>query len=144
MPGSVLVVGSLNMDFVVSVQHLPVPGETVLSPLGYTMVPGGKGANQACTVGRLRGTVSMVGCVGKDFLGQQLKDNLRQANVNIEAIAEDENHTTGVAFISVDSAGQNAIVVASGANSLLRADDIERADELFTQSDYLLVQLEGV
>ncbi len=53
MPGTMFVVGSLNMDFVVGVQHVPVPGETVLSPLGYIMLPGGKGAKEACTVGRL-------------------------------------------------------------------------------------------
>ena len=138
----ILVVGSLNMDFVVRVEHLAMPGETVLSPMDYTMVPGGKGANQACTVGRLGIPVSMLGRVGNDFLGQLLKDNLHQANVQVDMISEDPGHTTGVAFITVDSVGQNSIVVTSGANGLLRPDDIERASPLFAQADYLLTQLE--
>ena len=82
---SIVVVGSLNMDFVVSVKRLPAPGETVLGS-NFTMIPGGKGANQACAAGKLSAnsaTVRMIGRVGKDLFADHLKASLAAAGVDV-------------------------------------------------------------
>lgn len=137
-----VVVGSLNMDFIVKVRRIPIPGETILSHGSYLMEPGGKGANQAFTIGRLGGQVGMVGKVGVDSLGQLLKKNLQNATVNVDSVFESPEHATGVAFITVNEQAQNSIVVSSGANGQLGASEIEESDGLLRQSDFLLTQLE--
>jgi ribokinase len=115
---TLVVVGSLNMDFVVTVDHLPAPGQTVLGR-NFQMIPGGKGANQACAAARLGAdsvTVRMVGRVGYDVFADHLKASLSAAGVDVSAVHATRAQATGVALISVDTAGQNSIVVASGAN----------------------------
>lgn len=131
------------MDFVVRVEHLPSPGETVLGS-GFQTIPGGKGANQACAAGRLAGPggiTRMVGRVGHDVFGAQLRRSLAEAGVDaghVKACAE----PTGVALIWVDRAGQNSIVVASGANAALTAADIEESCEAYRAAACALFQLE--
>src|SRR5205823_9875461 len=105
----ITVVGSLNMDFVVSVEHLPSAGETVLGS-SFQMIPGGKGANQACAAGRLGSdavTTRMVGRVGYDVFADHLKASLAAAGVDVSAIHATRSQPTGVALISVDRLGQN-------------------------------------
>src|ERR671923_1799665 len=97
----IVVVGSLNLDLVVPVPHLPVPGETVLGSDLFRN-PGGKGANQAVAAARLGGSVSMVGRVGDDDAGRQLLDALRSEGVDVSSVAVDPSAPTGVALISVD------------------------------------------
>ena len=119
----ITVVGSLNMDFVVSVDRLPAPGETVLGR-NFQMIPGGKGANQACAAGRLGGAAvqtRMVGRVGYDLFADHLKASLSASGVDVSAVHATRNHPTGVALICVERSGQNSIVVASGANHALLA-----------------------
>jgi ribokinase len=124
---TIVVVGSLNMDFVVGVDRLPAPGETVLGR-DFQMIPGGKGANQACAAARL-GTgsvqVRMVGRVGYDTFGDHLKASLSAAGVDVSSVHATRSHATGVALIPVDSSGQNSIVVAPGANHALVASETE-------------------
>jgi len=110
----ILVFGSLNMDLVVRVPALPRPGETVLCD-DYVTVPGGKGNNQAVAAARAGAEVMMVGCVGDDEFGRRLLHNLRDSGVITTAVAVSDR-PTGVAYICVDSHGENSIVVASGAN----------------------------
>ena len=124
---TIVVVGSLNMDFVVGVDRLPVPGETVLGR-DFQMIPGGKGANQACAAARLAtGSVQvrMVGRVGYDTFGDHLKASLSAAGVDVSEVHATRVHATGVALIPVDSTGQNSIVVAPGANHALVASEVE-------------------
>jgi ribokinase len=124
---TIVVVGSLNMDFVVGVDRLPAPGETVLGR-DFQMIPGGKGANQACAAARLAAgslQVRMVGRVGYDTFGDHLKASLSAAGVDVSAVHATRSHATGVALIPVDSAGQNSIVVAPGANHALVASETE-------------------
>src|SRR5690242_20721999 len=126
-PPKIVIFGSLNMDFVVRVEHLPAPGETVLGSQ-FQMIPGGKGANQACAVGRLGEgviTASMVGRVGYDLFADHLKASLSAAGVNVGHVHASKAAPTGVALICVDSAGQNSIVVAPGANHAYIAVDVE-------------------
>ena len=140
MTQRIVIVGSLNMDFVVQMEKLPLRGETV-SGWGFQMLPGGKGANQACAVGRLGGNGNMVGCVGEDVFGERLKSSLNSAGVdtgNVQAIA---GESTGVALINVERGGQNQIVVAAGANACLSSRQVEAAIESL-HGGYILMQLE--
>jgi ribokinase len=130
MAASIVVIGSLNMDFVFDVERLPMPGETILGR-GFRTVPGGKGANQAYAAAKLanNGTVvRMVGRVGADSFGGALKANLAAAGVDVSSVLETESAATGVACIHVDEAGQNSITVAPGANGALSTRDIGPLD----------------
>ena len=132
MKPAIVVLGSLNMDFVVGVDHLPAPGETVLGR-NFQTIPGGKGGNQACAAGRLARTASvrMVGRVGYDIFADQLKASLAAAGVDVSAVAGTRSEPTGVAMIQVDRSGQNSIVVAAGANFVFSAADVEGARSSF-------------
>jgi ribokinase len=142
----VVVVGSLNMDFVVRVAELPRGGETVAGREFQTL-PGGKGANQAYAVARLGGRaeaarrVWMVGCVGRDVHGEQLVASLRSAGVETGRVRATAEAATGVALIVVAEGGQNQIVVAAGANECLRPDEVTRA-LADVRASHLLLQLE--
>ncbi len=142
---ALVVVGSLNMDFVVSVEHLPAPGETVLGR-DFQMVPGGKGANQACAAGKLSAgavAVRMIGRVGYDIFADHLKASLSAAGVDVASVHAARSQPTGVALIWVDRAGQNSIVVASGANSALAATGVEAMRQVFRGASHALFQLES-
>jgi len=140
MPASIIVVGSLNMDFVAQVERLPLPGETVLGG-GFRTIPGGKGANQACAAGRLGGRVRMVGRVGDDVFGEQLRGSLQADGVDVSAVRSTDATPSGVALILVDARGENQIVVAAGANGCLTSSDVETAVG-DADGGYLLLQLE--
>jgi ribokinase len=141
MSAPISVVGSLNMDFVVQVDKLPQPGETVLGG-GFRTIPGGKGANQACAAGKLCGRVRMVGRVGDDVFGAQLRGSLAAAGVDTSAVLATEATPSGVALIFVQAGGQNQIVVASGANDRLAPADVTSALET-ADGGFLLLQLES-
>lgn len=122
----ITVVGSLNMDFVVQVDRLPAPGETTLGR-NFQMIPGGKGANQACAAGKLATStpVRMIGRVGYDPFADHLKASLAAAGVDVSTVMGTQSQPTGVALIWVEAgSGQNSIVVASGANMALQPTDL--------------------
>jgi len=131
------------MDFVVQVERLPAPGETVLGR-DFRMIPGGKGANQACAAGRLaRGIrVCMVGRVGLDPFADHLKASLAAAGVDVSSVHATHSQPTGIAEIWVERAGQNSIVVAGGANGELSPADIESVRRVYLESAVSLFQLE--
>jgi len=142
---TIVVVGSLNMDFVVGVDRLPAPGETVLGR-DFQMIPGGKGANQACAAAKLASSslrVRMVGRVGNDTFADHLKAGLSAAGVDVSAVNAARSHPTGVALISVDASGQNTIVVAPGANYALLASEAEAMRAVFRGARLALFQLES-
>ncbi|UVI30148.1 ribokinase [Paenibacillus spongiae] len=141
MNAQIVVVGSLNMDMVVSLNHRPARGETVLGS-DFFMNAGGKGANQAVAASKLGATVAMIGKVGSDLFGEQLLANLAEAGVDCHAIETITEDATGVAFVTLDSEGDNSIVVAPGANLRLTPEDVERHEELIKQAKLLMVQLE--
>src|SRR5579864_63802 len=132
------------MDFVVSVDRLPAPGETVLGR-DFQMIPGGKGANQAYAVGKI-GSASvrarMVGRVGHDMFADHLKASLSAAGVDVSSVNTHRSQPTGVALISVERSGQNSIVVASGANQALAASEVEAMRPAFRSVRFVLFQLE--
>jgi ribokinase len=141
---ALVVTGSLNMDFVVRVERLPAAGETVLGS-GLQTIPGGKGANQACAAGRLASpatTTRMVGRVGYDIFGDQLKASLSAAGVDVSFVHATRSQPTGVALIWVDGSGENSIVVAPGANGALLAAEMEGVRAAYRGAAYALFQLE--
>lgn len=142
MKKAIIVVGSLNMDLVVRTSRHPKIGETILGS-DFRTFPGGKGANQAVAAARLGGKVWMVGRVGRDDFGEALLQSAAADGVETDYIQKDPNAATGVALITVDQAGQNTIVVASGANGQVSPEDVIRAENLFEQAGVLLLQLES-
>jgi ribokinase len=136
----VAVLGSLNMDMVVEVGRLPVPGETVLGGT-FRTAGGGKGANQAVAAARVGAQVSLIGCVGEDDHGQRLLALLRDDGVDLRGI-RCVLEPTGVAVILVERGGQNLIAVASGANERLSPADVTTAQPIVAAADVLVAQLE--
>lgn len=122
MAPKLAVVGSVNLDLVARTERLPRPGETVTGAV-FARVPGGKGANQAVAAARLGADVSLIGCVGSDEFADEALAELREAGVDLAGVRRVDG-PTGVALITIDSAGENEIVVAPGANLGLRADDV--------------------
>lgn len=111
----ILVIGSLNMDYSIQLERRPKTGETIKAKK-YINSEGGKGANQAYTIGKLGGNVDMIGAVGDDENGNKLKKNLESVNVGISAIETIKETQTGTAFITVDKTGDNSIIIIAGAN----------------------------
>ena len=140
----ILTVGSLNMDEVVQVARLPVLGETLLGAGSLRLVPGGKGANQAVAMARLGASVNMAGRVGSDPFGTTLLDALATDGVDTSLVVVDEQEATGVAFIFLTPDGENAIIVAAGANMRV-GDDAEQMRHILAalpQARALVLQLE--
>jgi ribokinase len=129
------------MDLVARAPRIPQPGETIIGRDFHTL-PGGKGANQAVAAARLGAAVTMVGRVGGDAFARLLLDNLAASGVDHTFVIQDSGAATGVALIVVDAAGQNSIVVASGANMRLSPADVEAAEAAIAAADVLLLQLE--
>jgi ribokinase len=123
---TVVVVGSVNVDYVVRTKRLPSAGETVVGGV-FERHPGGKGANQAVAAARLGADVTFVGAVGEDQGGRAALDELRREGVDVERCAVLDGAATGVALIAVDAAGENQIAVAPGANWALGAPNVEAA-----------------
>jgi ribokinase len=139
MTTRVCVVGSVNLDTVLDVETLPRPGETVLAASVHSS-PGGKGANQAVAAARAGAQVQFVGAVGDDAAAERLRAHLRDNAVGTGGLVTRPG-PSGAAVVIVDSAGENTIVVAPGANAHLTVDspDVRR---MVAECDVLLVQLE--
>lgn len=138
---NILVVGSLNMDFVINVKKMPLSGETILGE-DVNLVPGGKGANQAYAIGKLGGQVNMIGAVGDDLYGKMLIENLQSVGVGTSGIEVISGTPTGNAFISVDEGGENSIIVVQGANNKLTTQMIDKHRHLIENADIIIMQLE--
>jgi ribokinase len=136
----VLVFGSINMDLVVETSTLPRLGET-LPGASFATHAGGKGANQAVAAARLGAKVTMLGRVGSDAFGRELKARLAAEGVATRWVHETAGVSTGIAAITVCNA-DNAIVVVPGANARLSAADLDAAEPAFAEADLVLAQLE--
>ncbi|MBO9326791.1 MAG: ribokinase [Roseiflexus sp.] len=137
---AVVVFGSINMDLVVRTPRLPAPGETLT---GYTFfaAPGGKGANQAVACARLGAPTRMVGRVGDDLFGEQLRTSLRSYGVQDDGVLTTPG-PSGVALIAVDDTAENTIVIVPGANGAVSSADIPRLEQALDGARTLLLQLE--
>lgn len=137
----VLVIGSLNVDMVTNVDHTPVAGETILGDK-LDLIPGGKGANQACAAGRLGADVTMLGALGDDQYAMISKKSLIDSGIDVSYLITKKHTGTGVALITVDKEGDNSIVVIPGANAQLSKEDIDRNIGLMERSDIVVFQME--
>ena len=140
MPAKVVVIGSLNMDLVTRAPRLPRGGETLIGE-SFSTIAGGKGANQAVAAARLGAQVAMVGCVGSDAYGQQLRGALVNEGIDCQAVSVVEG-SSGVALIVVDDNSQNAIVIVAGANGALTPAVLDGFDEVLQSADVIVCQLE--
>ena len=144
----IVVIGSINMDLVLRVPRMPLPGET-LTGGAFRTIPGGKGANQAVACARMSGKpeaggqqVAMVACVGDDEFGATLRAALVSDGIIDSHVTTVPGVASGIASILVDDNGQNSIVLAGGANDCLSPAHIDAARELIEQSDIVVLQLE--
>lgn len=138
---SVVVVGSLSMDFTAQAERLPQLGETIIGN-GFLTVPGGKGNNQAITCARLGAPVTMIGCVGADAFGDTVVKNCADEGVDVSGIVSLPDSGTGIAHITVDATGHNAITIVPAANSHLTPDMVAAAQNKFADAKVVLVQME--
>ena len=137
---TVVVFGSINLDLVIEVPHLPIKGETVIGDRFFSAA-GGKAANQAVAISKLGTKVSLVGQVGNDTFGQTLINSLETAGVNTDGITVNPNTYSGIASIVVDRHGANTISCAGGANNLVREAEIEQFKKLLPQAKIVLLEL---
>ncbi|MGB8012118.1 MAG: ribokinase [Terriglobales bacterium] len=140
MQKEIVVVGSINLDLVASSSRIPLAGETVAGSTFRTF-PGGKGANQAVAAARLGAAVTILGKLGNDALGVELRDSLENAGVETGPV-ENVADSSGVALINTDAKGENAITVVPGANAYLSPADIDANGELLRRAGIVLTQLE--
>jgi len=134
----IIVIGSINLDLIATVERLPAPGETV-SGNGFSTAPGGKGANQALAAARAGAKVRMVGAVGKDPFAAQALALLKEGGVDLSAVAE-MHASTGIALILVGGDGENVIAVVPGANASVVPGDLAKAR--LSKGDVVLLQQE--
>lgn len=138
----VVVVGSLNADFVVRMPRYPRAGETIVGT-SFAQFPGGKGANQAYGAGRLGGpAVAMVGQVGGDTHAAWLRQNLESVGVDVAGVATDPSVSSGIAVISIDESGQNEIVIVPGSNGTFGPQALRAEEDRLRRADVVLLQLE--
>lgn len=138
---NIVVVGSINTDMIVSTDRFPNPGETILAN-EFTIVLGGKGANQAVSAARLSAQVTLAARVGNDVFGNKAIDILKNEQIDVSLISIDEKFASGVALISVDSNAENTIVVSPGANNNLLFEDMSCFEDIIHENSIVVFQLE--
>lgn len=141
MKEQITVIGSTNSDMVIQTQQFPHPGETVIGK-NFTVLQGGKGANQAVAASRLGGDVTFISMLGKDDFAQIARNGFHTDGIQTKFVYETNEEPTGVAFITVNHEGQNSIVVSPGANHCLGVKEINNSIEAFKDTSVILVQLE--
>lgn len=137
----IVVIGSLNVDFVIHVPHFPSPGETIVGS-EFHIFPGGKGANQAYAAARLGGKVSMLGQVGKGPQAEWLKKNLASVGVDTVGVKQDMKSHSGTAAICIDPSGQNQILIMPGSNATFTPVQLKESEDVIASAGIVLLQLE--
>ncbi len=137
---TVVVLGSINLDLVVEVPHLPIKGETVIGDRFFSAA-GGKAANQAVAIAKLGTAVSLVGQIGDDSFGQTLIASLQTAGVNTAGVTVNPQTHSGIASIVVDKRGANTIACAGGANNLVREKELAQFKKILPQVKIALLEL---
>lgn len=135
---TVFVFGSINTDIIAKVRRIPMPGETIIAQTSLTK-PGGKGANQAVAAARSGSNVQMIGKLGNDLFADSALENLRANSIDITTVGRSDK-PSGIALINVDLKAENCIVVVSGANEDVKADQFDVA--AVKPGDVLLLQME--
>ncbi len=136
----IVVIGSINMDLVTQAPRFVGPGETILGER-FLAVPGGKGANQAVAAARLGAEVALVGAIGDDAFGRQLRDGLASEHVDLSHVAQLDDSASGTASITI-AGGENQIIVVPAANARGTPRQLEHAQSLIARADAVMVQME--
>ncbi|SAK93377.1 ribokinase [Caballeronia catudaia] len=137
----IVVAGSTNMDLVAHSERLPARGETLLGG-AFATFAGGKGANQAVAAARLGASVTMLGCIGDDDFGVQLRACLHREGIDTAHLHTADGTSSGIAVITVAADGANTIVVAPGANAALAPGHVDAAQDVIGAAGMLICQLE--
>jgi ribokinase len=137
----ILVVGSANVDFIMTVPTLPARGETVTDGK-FIQTFGGKGANQATAVARAGAQTTFVCCVGSDAFGQQMIENFREDGMNVSGIKQSKSEASGAALVMIEQGGMNYLTVAPGANHDLFSADLAHLSKALSGVDMLILQME--
>lgn len=141
MSGSIVVVGSSNVDLIMKMARLPKRGETVTEGV-FLQTFGGKGANQAVAAARAGGRVALVSCVGDDPYGAAIVENLQAAKIDTEFVCAETGVASGTALIMIGDDGDNCIAVAPGANYRLGRDHADRARGRIAAAAMIVMQCE--
>ena len=136
------VLGSINADHILNLNHFPRPGETVIGKQ-YQIAFGGKGANQAVAAGRAGANIAFIACVGADDIGERIRQQLQQDRIDTAPVETVADEATGVAMIFVNGEGENNIGIYSGANAALTPTCVARHQRVIAEADALLMQLES-
>lgn len=140
--GKLVVLGSINADHILNINHFPQPGETVIGKQ-YTLAFGGKGANQAVAAGRSGADISFIACVGDDDIGEHVRKQLASDHIDTQSIEAIKDSTTGVALIFVNAEGENVIGIDAGANKAVTPEYLDRYKQQVIGASALLMQLES-
>ena len=140
MSKNIIVIGSMNMDLVFETDQSPERGET-LTGRNFMTTPGGKGANQACAVGKLGGDVCFISARGDDGFGSEIVKSLSDNNVNVKNVYCTKKHT-GTAGIIVEKCGDNRIIVIPGANDCVTPENVLEKENLIKKAGFMLLQME--
>lgn len=140
--GKLVVLGSINADHILNINHFPQPGETVIGKQ-YTVAFGGKGANQAVAAGRSGADISFIACVGDDDIGERVRKQLASDQIDTHPVEAIKDATTGVALIFVNAEGENVIGIDAGANNAVTPEYLERYKQQVIEASALLMQLES-
>lgn len=138
------VIGSINMDLIAHISHFPIAGETILGD-SFSVLPGGKGANQAVSLARLGNKVTMFGAIGDDEWGNTYQTNFENEGVETKYIKRINNVSTGIALIELEKQGQNRIIVIPGANKYVDKNYIDSILSIICSNkkrSFVLLQLE--
>lgn len=139
---NICVLGSLNLDFTITVPHFCMPGES-LTGTGLKIYTGGKGGNQSIASARLGASVSLIGCLGDDANGAMYRSVLEREGVDVSGVATAEDTPSGTAFIEVIPTGENRIVVDQGANDALNPEIVRASEARIAACDVYMSQLEN-
>lgn len=137
----ILVIGSANTDMVISAEHFPKPGETLIGH-DFMTNHGGKGANQAVAAARLGGYTAFICKLGDDSFGHSTMEMLEKEGIDVSHSSFSDKASSGVALICTIPSGENSIIIDSGTNALLSPDDMIAAEPLFADAAVVLMQLE--
>lgn len=137
----VSVIGSINMDMIVSVDSMPKVGETIISD-NFKSAHGGKGANQAVAAKKMGNDVFMISKIGQDASGKEILESLKNENINVDKVFKSNDKPTGTAIITVNKEGNNSIMVVPGANMDINVNEVQECSEVIKNSDILVAQFE--
>lgn len=131
MTNKITIIGSINIDRILRIKQLPLPGET-MKMTDFAQAAGGKGANQAIAAVRSGSNTNFIGAVGADADGQYMLDQMKANDINTSGISIRDDSVTGQAYILLQQSGQNSIIVNAGANSTVDSNLIEQNSSAIT------------